>query len=493
MTPPRCAFGTASRDTRLAFVPSMPAQAGMEPRLSPPPGGRRQWTGGAGSTAFAWRRAALSVTISLTSFCAAAQCADEAPAAPLQHSEAAARDQLRQLVQAAQARSRAVGIAALLKEAAEQDLREARSAKQAQASFNASLGPSAQRSESAFASNVLQGAASVGISRLLWDGGRSDRLVDWRERLLEAAALGQITQQEQLALSTVSIALDRSRYQQHERVFGQYVRKMACLVDALQTIVDADRGRASELLQARKAMQQAELSLEQARAQRRQTEIRLQRLVGDALPDTPAIGGALREAAPLERLLAEAEQSAEVLQLARQAEAAHAFALALDAQRKPQLSWTASASQRGGMGGTLGGSPLTALAVGVNLSVPLWSPGLDPTVDAARLRARAAREQRDDSLEARRARLKETWDQAGASFDRADRVLAVLADSEKVREATLLQWQQLGRRSLFDVMGAESEHYSLRVAQVNAVHDGQQLQALLWSLGRGMVDWLQGR
>ena len=31
----------ASRETRLAFVPSMPAQAGMEPRHSAPPGGRR--------------------------------------------------------------------------------------------------------------------------------------------------------------------------------------------------------------------------------------------------------------------------------------------------------------------------------------------------------------------------------------------------------------------------------------------------------------------
>jgi uncharacterized protein len=57
MTPPRSAFG-ASRETRLAFVPSTPAQAGMEPRHSPsPPGGRRQWTGEAGSTAAAWQNA----------------------------------------------------------------------------------------------------------------------------------------------------------------------------------------------------------------------------------------------------------------------------------------------------------------------------------------------------------------------------------------------------------------------------------------------------
>ena len=53
----------------------------------------------------------------------------------------------------------------------------------------------------------------------------------------------------QSTVATVSLAVDLGRYREHERVYGQYVAKMACLVDALQTIVQADRGRASELLQ----------------------------------------------------------------------------------------------------------------------------------------------------------------------------------------------------------------------------------------------------
>jgi outer membrane protein TolC len=60
-----------------------------------------------------------------------------------------------------------------------------------------------------------------------------------------------------------------------------------------------------------------------------------------------------------------------------------------------------------------------------------------------------------------------------------------------VRNFTLQQWQQLGRRSLFDVMASESEHYNLRVAQVNALHDGQQLNALLESLSHGINQWVQ--
>jgi len=67
----------------------------------------------------------------------------------------------------------------------------------------------------------------------------------------------------------------------------------------------------------------------------------------------------------------------------------------------------------------------------------------------------------------------------------------VLRESEQVRNFTLQQWQQLGRRSLFDVMGAESEHYSLRVAYVNALHDVQMLNANLLALGRGVSEWLR--
>ena len=60
-----------------------------------------------------------------------------------------------------------------------------------------------------------------------------------------------------------------------------------------------------------------------------------------------------------------------------------------------------------------------------------------------------------------------------------------------MRNFTLQQWQQLGRRSLFDVMGAESEHYNLRISYINALIDGQQFNANLLSLGRGVSQWLR--
>ena len=123
--------------------------------------------------------------------------------------------------------------------------------------------------------------------------------------------------------------------------------------------------------------------------------------------------------------------------------------------------------------------------------ISLPATGVAPAAEAARKRAQAAVLQREDALESRRYRVREMYEQTLSSFDRARRVGAVLRESEQVRNFTLQQWQQLGKRSLFDVMSAEGEHYNLRVAYVNALHDGQQMNANLLSLGRGVSEWLR--
>jgi outer membrane protein TolC len=324
----------------------------------------------------------------------------------------------------------------------------------------------------------------------LYDGGRTDRLIDWRTQLAESARQGHLTASEQLALSTVSLALERSRYRQHVLIYGQYVRKMGCLVEALETIVRADRGRASELVQAKKTLQQAELAQATALSQSRQTDVRLRRLVGDGLPSAQGLSTVLLSVPDLNTLVMDAERSSEIAALAAQAAAAGKYAQAVAAGNMPQISWNLTGSQSRGSGGSVGNVRSGTYAVGVAINIPLLSPGLEHAGDAARKRARAIDLQRADALESRRFRVAEVYEQTQASFDRARRVSSVLRDSEQVRNFTLQQWQQLGKRSLFDVMGAEAEHYNLRITYVNALHDGQQLNASLLSLGSGLLAWL---
>ena len=197
---------------------------------------------------------------------AAARCVDEesfdaspgeAAAAP---TPADPRLTLQTLVRDALERSQAIGAGKLLAEAALDDVDETRAAKSVQAGFVGGLGPGGSQTQGLRETSALQLRASLNVSQLLFDGGRTERLIDWRTQLAESARFGHLTQREQIALGTVSLALERSRYRQHVLVYGQYVRKMACLSEALKTIVRADRGRASELVQARKTLQQAELA-----------------------------------------------------------------------------------------------------------------------------------------------------------------------------------------------------------------------------------------
>ncbi|MDP2007818.1 MAG: TolC family protein [Rubrivivax sp.] len=440
----------------------------------------------------------LCAALAATAMPAGARCVDEdapeAPAAagtaPLPPAEP--RSALAGLVHDALARSHAVGAARLLAEAATQDIDEARAAQAVQASVGGGIGPGGTRSAGVTETAALQLRATLNISQLLYDGGRTDHLVDWRTQLAESARYGSLTQQEQLALTAVALQLERSRHRMTAQVWRHHVRKTGCLVEALESIVRTDRGRASELVQAKKTLQQAELTLTQTQSTVRQVEVRLRRLVGDGLPPTEGLATVFSGVPELPQLVADAERSTEIAQLDAQAAAARRYAEAVAAGGKPQLSWNVGGSAAAGTGsGTTGPTKSGSYSVGLSVNIPLLSPGLEPASGAARKRAEAARLQRAEALESRRFRVAEVHEQALASVDRAQRVAEVLKNSEQVRNFTLQQWQQLGKRSLFDVMAAEADHYAMRVAYVNALHDVQQLNANLLSLGRGVIEWLR--
>lgn len=440
----------------------------------------------------------LCAALAVAAAPAQARCVDEdapeATAAPAAAPMAPVppRTALAGLVRDALERSHAVGATRLLSEAALQDINEARAAQAVQASVGGGIGPGGSRSAGVTENAALQLRATVNISQLLYDGGRTDRLVDWRTQLAESARYGYLTQQEQLALTAVALQLERSRYRMTAQVWRNHVRKTGCLVEALESIVRTDRGRASELLQAKKTLQQAELTLTQTQSSVRQVEVRLRRLVGDGLPPTEGLSTVFSGVPELPQLVADAERSTEIAQLDAQAAAARRYAEAVAAGGKPQLSWNIGGSAAAGTAnGATGPTKSGSYSVGVSVNIPLLSPGLAPASDAARKRAEAALLQRAEALESRRFRVAEVHEQALAALDRAQRVAEVLKNSEQVRNFTLQQWQQLGKRSLFDVMAAEADHYNMRVAYVNALHDVQQLNANLLSLGRGVIEWLR--
>jgi adhesin transport system outer membrane protein len=132
----------------------------------------------------------------------------------------------------------------------------------------------------------------------------------------------------------------------------------------------------------------------------------------------------------------------------------------------------------------------SSVSAGISLSYNLFDWGSsDAAASSAAKRANAARRQYDEFMKIRSARVGELLDVAGSSFERAKRYIDVLKDSERVRSATFQQWSQLGRRSLFDVMASEGDHFALRVAYINALYDGYEANSQLRSLGGGLAGW----
>jgi outer membrane protein TolC len=405
-------------------------------------------------------------------------------AALLEVADSDPRTQLQELVNRAMGRSKALGATRLLTQAAEADYEEAK----AQRMPTVTLGLTGAHTGTILPgdgpgnhTSGLQGRGSLSVTAPIYDSGRITKLTEWKSQLLEAARYGQSSAEEQVALQTVSLALDRGRYQLQAQVYSQYVRKMACLVEALDIITKADRGRASELVQAQKSLQQADLSYEQTTSALRQTEVRLKRFVGDELPRGAAMSSVLARLPDLNEMLADVMVSPDVAAAAAQAQAQRSYAESVRAGQQPSVSLLVSGNT------TVGQARQTDWVGGVTVNIPIVQPGADSALTSARRRAQAASLQRDETIDAKRYRVQEMYEAASSSLDRSRRLVDILRNSERVRGFTLQQWQQLGKRSLFDVMAAEGDYYSMRIAHVNALYDAQQVVAIIWSQGRGVV------
>ncbi|RTL33804.1 MAG: TolC family protein [Burkholderiales bacterium] len=397
------------------------------------------------------------------------------------------RAALQSLIDKSLSRSKALGAVRLLTEAARYDLEETRALARPTATLSLSANGVHQNVGGVTVGSGGQYSATLSAGMPLWDAGRIQKLTEWRKELAEVALQGQRSAEEQVSLNVVTLALDRSRYVLQGQVYTQYVRKMACLVDALEIITKADRGRASELVQAQKSLQQADLSLEQTMSALRQTEVRLKRLVGEPLPPSIGMSVQLSVLPDLEQMQSDILLGADVAQAEAQARSQRSFAESVIAGQKPTVNLTGSASALFRSGGPAGDQRTNDIGAGVSVTIPILQPGAQAQASAAVQRYRAMVMQRDEAIEAKRYRLLEMNEVGLSTLDRARRIVEILRNSDRVRASTLQQWQQLGRRSLFDVMAAEGDYYSMRVAHVNAMFDAQQIVALIWSMGRGVA------
>jgi adhesin transport system outer membrane protein len=396
------------------------------------------------------------------------------------------KDQLTGLMRLAVAESREVRGAENGRAAAQFDLQQVRANAKPQLSLNSSAGLGQTDTPNTTYGVGAVDSVALSLSASLYDGGRQTALTRYREYLAGASMAGAGSVRERVVSEAVLAVLDRNRFRIQVKVHQQMVSKLTCLAQAVDKIVQADPGRASEQIQARKSLRQAEISQDEALASLRQADIRLQRIFGDKDAPWAAVGVPLIEMPALEDALAFVQASPDIDQLRQQADALDQLARATAAERSPQVRWQAginSARQTHVVN--------SSWNAGLSLSYVLADGGgADAAANAAQERATAARRNWEQALNDRTRQAGIYHDAAHSAYQRARRYSDLLRDSDALRNATYEQWIKLGRRSLFDLISAESEHYQVRLSYVNALHDGYTASAQLRHIGEGLLPWV---
>ena len=200
---------------------------------------------------------------------------------------------------------------------------------------------------------------------------------------------------------------------------------------------------------------------------------------------TAVVMNALLTPPALEPLLAAIDRHPVIRQLVAETEAQSQLAKSLGSARFPQFSVVA------------GRTPINPGATtqyldfaGVTMSVPLYRGGGDVAAErSARERELSVRERRDQTERDINARIRLLHQNTTSQLARANEYAQLMQISDRVRQDFYEQWSQLGRRSLFELLSAEIEHHSVRLAWINSVHDSLAAQMRMRAEAGSLSEW----
>ncbi len=328
-------------------------------------------------------------------------------------------------------------------------------------------------------------SASVSVNTTVFDWGRISAELDSAREGLSASALQVKEIREQVAYSTMSELLNLSRYKESISVAQAYVKRMQELVTMLSGIASVDKGRASELVQARARLLSAQAQKEQLQHQYDNTRIKLVRLMGVEPQVLPAVRwnsdlialntalGALADHPTLKRSEAEVR-------------AADAQAQAIRASGLPQVKWVVQKSTAKDQYGDT-----DAWYTGLNVEWSAFSGGSERAQrQAALAKMRSAQEKTQTSRYELEYQIRNMVETRDSSLMRAESYVQLSAETDRVRDMFYRQWYHLGTRTLLDVLSAESDHFNNQISAINNRYDGYNSNVAVMFNAATLLNWL---
>mgnify|MGYP001275282879 CR=1 FL=1 len=394
--------------------------------------------------------------------------------------------QLQSMVRVATERSAAVRDAQAQVRANAQDVKQAAGARWPQVSVDVNSRYTQGAGDNQTSAARGSPFYSVSGSMPVYDWGRISQTVDSRSAGQRAAEARLDAALDTLAADTTVAALEVGRQRAAVVTADTYLRNVQRLVSMLTEITREDPGRIGELTQARSRVLQAQVNRDSLAGKLREAEIALERLIGRSDMPIDAIVAALDTVPPLQTLLEAIPEQPGLRALEADRQSQVSLAQSLASARLPQVS--AVVSRAPVAPGVVNGYGSYA---GLNVNIPLFRGGSDIAAQrAAEERAASAAEKHEQGTVDLRTRLRVLHESATAQLGRVPEYYGLLRESDQVRRGFFEQWYQMGRRSLFELLSAESEHYSLQSAHLSTLFDGLQSNARLRGEAGALAAWL---
>jgi adhesin transport system outer membrane protein len=395
--------------------------------------------------------------------------------------------ELQRLVRIAIERSPTMKEALAQARAAEQDVDEARAALYPHLSVNANTAAVKLEGQGG---PVLSPRAGVTVDYNLLDFGKTRQAIASKEWLSASYQARFSLARETAAYETTSAFLQLVKYQRLIGIYESHIADLGYLVGKLADIVAVFPGRRSELTQAQARLGQARDALLTMYARKRESQLALLRQVGagevsEGLPDAvPLFAGD-----DLQRLLEIARaQHPAVLAARSEADAARASMEEAKASHLPQIDLQLS-KQTGR--NELGSTSPAQLYVTARWDA-FQGYGNQAQERALQERAAAAEERVSQALVEIDFKIRGAQADAQSQIERQRQLEDLVQATDQVRQDYLVQWRELGRRTLLDVLTAENEHLNTRLSLGGSEVD----LALAWARMRfeaGMLKtWLVG-
>ena len=308
---------------------------------------------------------------------------------------------------------------------------------------------------------------SLTASMPVFSAGRISRFIESKSANELAAQARLRGVMQSVAGESILAATEVTRFRLQVAAADRYMVRIQSLVDMLSKIATEDPGRAGELTQARSRVLQAQLARANLASRGEQAEVVLRKWVGPGDYRIDQVGFAFIDMPGLDVLIDKLSDHPAVVQAGQEAAAQKSFAQSVAAAQMPQVSLVASqAPVFPGLSGH------RATYAGVNVSYALFKGFSGQAAERSAIeRAAAASEREGQVMTDRQASLRALYGVVRGQLSRAQDYADLLTESDQVRKGFFDQWRELGRRSLFELLAAENEHFSLQGAYLDTLFD----------------------